>query len=420
MPAGMPFSHRTESGDFMEQLQTRRLLIRPFRPEDAPALQEIFGDGPTMEYIEPPYTQEQTTEFLESFCIGRQGAVAAVLPDSGKLIGYLLFKPLEPQVYEIGWIFHRRFWGNGYAFEACKALIRYAFETLCIQRLLAETTDPVRSASLMCKLGMRPEPSPNSDTDDRGHWTVLHTYSLTRSDYFSESERIRRIRCSEAASHTEVYSANTLFESGSWLAHPVKTVQELVPLFTPCTELHILDLGCGVGRNCIPFAQALQDIPCRIDCVDILELAIMKLQENARKYGVADSIHGIVSSIDDYSIPENTYDLILAVSALEHVADEYTFCRKLQQIRDGIRSNGIACLIVNTAVRETDLQTGRPCTPQFEVNLPTRRCRELLQAVFSGWEVIRHTCSEQQYSVPRDGHPGKIETSVLTYAVRRH
>ena len=82
MPAGMPFSHRTESGDFMEQLQTRRLLIRPFRPEAAPALQEIFGDGPTMEYIEPPFTQEQTTEFLESFCIGRQGAVAAVLPDS--------------------------------------------------------------------------------------------------------------------------------------------------------------------------------------------------------------------------------------------------------------------------------------------------------------------------------------------------
>lgn len=59
-------------------IETPRMIIRDFTPEDAADLHEIFGDDETMENCEPAYDFEKTKEFLTSFCIGRKGAVAAV------------------------------------------------------------------------------------------------------------------------------------------------------------------------------------------------------------------------------------------------------------------------------------------------------------------------------------------------------
>ena len=47
-------------------LDTPRLTIRSFVPEDAADLQEILGDAQTMEYSEPPYDLEKTKQFLAS------------------------------------------------------------------------------------------------------------------------------------------------------------------------------------------------------------------------------------------------------------------------------------------------------------------------------------------------------------------
>ena len=112
-------------------------------------------------------------------------------------------------------------------------------------------------------------------------------------------------------------------------------------------ELRILDLGGGVGRNCIPFAQEYHDISCKIERVDLLDLAIEKLCENAREYQVDSYIEGIVMPIEEYFISENSYDFIMAISALEHVATEAALLKKLEKIRRGIRENGIVELTTN-------------------------------------------------------------------------
>lgn len=108
------------------------------------------------------------------------------------------------------------------------------------------------------------------------------------------SDRLNHIRQAEAESHTQAYTNHSLFSPGSWLAKPVKTVLELLPLFEGYTQFTALDLGSGVGRSCIPAAQHFSGIPCWVDCVDILELAIVKLNENAQQYGVDNCIRGIV------------------------------------------------------------------------------------------------------------------------------
>ena len=68
-------------------------------------------------------------------------------------------------------------------------------------------------------------------------------------------ERLIRIRESEKKSHMEIYSNEQLYQTNSWLKKPIKTVQELLPLFREYKKLRVLDLGCGVGRNCLAIAS---------------------------------------------------------------------------------------------------------------------------------------------------------------------
>ena len=169
-------------------IETERLIVREFTPDDAEGLQEIFGDPETMKNCEPAYDLDKTRRFLEDFCIGKHGALAAVLKGSGKLIGYILFNSMgedeHEDVYEIGWIFHRQYWRKGYAYEACSAVVNYAFETLYAPKLFAEAIDPVKSVGLMEKLGMIREGAQRSHTGDNfGGWADLYLYGMLKTDW---------------------------------------------------------------------------------------------------------------------------------------------------------------------------------------------------------------------------------------------
>jgi len=160
-------------------IETQRLLIRDFQANDANDLYEILGDAEVMEYCEPAYSFEQTTAFLNEFCISKKGAVAAVLKETNTLIGYILFNPLETDIYEIGWFFHKGYWQQGYAYEACSHIIEHAFSTLHAHKIVAETIDPIRSVRLMQKLGMKQEGIQRSHTRDlHGNWVDFYLYGI--------------------------------------------------------------------------------------------------------------------------------------------------------------------------------------------------------------------------------------------------
>lgn len=231
--------------------------------------------------------------------------------------------------------------------------------------------------------------------------------------------RLQRIRESERQSHIETYTNEALYQEGSWLRKPIKTVLDILPLFEKYKELTVLDLGCGVGRNCLSIAEYFREIPCRVECVDILELAIEKLEENAGKQGVAEAIKGIMAPIEDYPIKADKYDLILAVSALEHIDTRESFEKKLAEISRGIRKGGVVCLVMNSEVTEQDKITGKALEPQFEVNLPTEEVQSLLQENFAGWEVLKETVRGQQYDIPRECGLSELRTNVVTFVGRK-
>lgn len=165
-------------------METERMIVREFTLEDAVDLYGVLGDAETMENCEPAYDFGKTREFLASFCIEKKGALAAVHKESGRVIGYILFHGLESGVYEMGWIFNRSFWGQGYAYESCRAVIDYAFGSLRVHKVFAETIDAVKSVGMMRKLGMRPEGVQRSQTkNNRGEWADLYLYGLLEDDW---------------------------------------------------------------------------------------------------------------------------------------------------------------------------------------------------------------------------------------------
>lgn len=162
---------------------TDRLIIRDFLSSDINDLHEILGDNETMKFCESAYTFEKTQNFLQNFCIVKEGAFAVAQKSSQKIIGYILFHAWETNVYEIGWIFNKNFWRQGYAFEACSNIINYAFEKMNVIKIVAETIDKQKSIGLMKKLGMKlVEVQKNATKDSFGDFTDMYVYEITRNE----------------------------------------------------------------------------------------------------------------------------------------------------------------------------------------------------------------------------------------------
>ncbi len=229
--------------------------------------------------------------------------------------------------------------------------------------------------------------------------------------------RLEEIRRAEAQSHTAAYESLELYAPGSWLSKPVRALEALLPLYAEKRGLRVLDLGSGVGRNAIACAQCLPSAT--VECVDILPMAIEKLQENAENFGFSRQIKGIAAPVDSFPVEAGGYDIILAASVLEHLDAKESAIRKMQEIAEGIRPGGAVLIVMNTGVREWDTKTGEPMLPQFEVNIPPEEVRALLAEFFRGWEVLWDKCIHYEYPVPRGERVAVISSEVVTFTARR-
>ncbi len=232
-------------------------------------------------------------------------------------------------------------------------------------------------------------------------------------------DRIKQIREKEKISHIKMYSDDELYKTETWLKKPIKTVLDILPFFKEYKKLNALDLGCGIGRNSISIAKEYKDIQCRVECVDILDLAIEKLYLYAKEFGVEENILGIISSIDSFEIKENRYDLIIGVSSLEHIASKEMFIDKLQEIKNGICQNGIVCMVINSQVKEYDKANGKELQAQFEVNLETDELLDILNEKFGQWTILKQTVQGQQYDIPRENGVNLLTTNVVTFVARK-
>ena len=127
-------------------ITTKHCIIRDFLPEDAEQLHEVLSNAEVMEYIEPPFTPAQTTDFIKSAGMCEPPLVYALLwKETGTVIGHVIFHRYETDSIEIGWILHKEFWGHGIAGEVTARLVEHAREIGA--RSCVIECDPLQSAS---------------------------------------------------------------------------------------------------------------------------------------------------------------------------------------------------------------------------------------------------------------------------------
>jgi RimJ/RimL family protein N-acetyltransferase len=149
------------------ELETARLWLRRFTADDEDALVELDGDPEVMRYLNsglPTPPELIRDEILPRFVRYHDehpgwGYWAAIEKASGEFIGWFgLHWRTEgsPGDVELGYRLRRAAWGQGYATEGARALVRRAFQELGVQRVLATTyQDNLASRRVMEKLGLR-------------------------------------------------------------------------------------------------------------------------------------------------------------------------------------------------------------------------------------------------------------------------
>ncbi|WP_167859335.1 class I SAM-dependent methyltransferase [Paenibacillus cymbidii] len=232
-------------------------------------------------------------------------------------------------------------------------------------------------------------------------------------------ERIARIRKAEKTYHDACYDQYRLFEAGSWMHKPVHAVMANWERLRDREHAKVLDLGCGVGRNSIPLAQAM--LPGRgvVVCVDLLDSALEKLVAYSEQYGVRERIAVVQSAIESFAIEPLTYDMTVAVSVLEHADSVDGMKRVMERIAAGTKPGGIAVVIAGTDIRETDAVTGESREAMFEVNVSADTMTRMLLAACEGWETLECRVSPQQFAITREERDVVLQSNCVVFTARK-
>jgi len=186
----------------VETLRTDRLVLRPWTPDDAPAVLDIYSRWDVMRFVgvaprvlEHPHEAAERIERWRAVDDGTHGvwavveraaAAGAAPTGEGVPVGTILLKPIPasgtgepPQPSgdtEIGWHFHPHVWGRGYATEAAAAVLAHAFER-GLGRVVAVThADNTASQAVCRRIGMT-----YRGTTDAYYGTTCELFDVSRS-----------------------------------------------------------------------------------------------------------------------------------------------------------------------------------------------------------------------------------------------
>ena len=101
-------------------------MIRKMTESDTQDLYEVISDPDVMKYIEPPFSMEQTKQFLKDFGLCNPPIIYAAENDDGEFIGYVIFHEYDSDSMEIGWLLKKKHWEKGYATELTKVLLEWS------------------------------------------------------------------------------------------------------------------------------------------------------------------------------------------------------------------------------------------------------------------------------------------------------
>jgi len=170
-------------------VETARLLLRPWQPDDLERLVRLYADPQVARYVSrdgQPIPRERSVPAFEPFVEQWErkgyGPWAAVDKHSGRWLGEIGLNELPdfpgPHKVEVGWELDPSVWGRGLATEGGRAAVRYGFQVVGLERIVSATVPAnVASRRVMekCELTFQGELF--------GRGTALVWYAIDRAEW---------------------------------------------------------------------------------------------------------------------------------------------------------------------------------------------------------------------------------------------
>lgn len=170
-------------------IQTERLYLRELCRSDIDSLSKILRDEETMYAYEGAFSEAETLEWLERQLSRYReygfGLWAVLLKETDEFIGQcgLTMQPWkDSDVLEVGYLFRHEYWHNGYATEAARACMEYAFRELNaaeVCSIIRETNAASQRVALRNKMTRKDFAVKHYRGVDMPHFR----YSITREEF---------------------------------------------------------------------------------------------------------------------------------------------------------------------------------------------------------------------------------------------
>lgn len=165
-------------------LETDRLFLRPMNETDADSVFAMRSDADVMRFIRPLQKKRSESQSWINLVSSRWetekiGFCAIIEKKSNKFIGWCgLWRLQETKEIEVGYALFNEFWGKGYAVEASEAFLRYGFDQLKLEKIVAVANpENQNSRRVMEKLGM------NFNYIGKFYEMQLVHYSITKEKF---------------------------------------------------------------------------------------------------------------------------------------------------------------------------------------------------------------------------------------------
>jgi len=154
---------------FDAQIETPRLLLRPFIVEDAPAMFEMDSNPEVARYIgnKPVKSLEETQKIMNHVFAQYErngiGRMTVILKETNEVMGWSGLK-LEDEkgfndqinFYDLGYRFMPRFWRKGYGYESAQASLDWGFNDLKLKKISgAAHQENIGSRRILEKVGLK-------------------------------------------------------------------------------------------------------------------------------------------------------------------------------------------------------------------------------------------------------------------------
>jgi RimJ/RimL family protein N-acetyltransferase len=170
------------------RLETERLILRAFSPDDFETFASFMADEDVMRYLTGhPMSRAEAWRSL-AVSIGHwhlrgYGTWAVERKEDGAFMGRVgMINPEGWPGLEVGWTLGKPYWGSGYATEAAAAALNFAFLTQPVDKIIS-CIHPDNAASQAVAKRIGEKRGPLSEVTVGGEAFPIEIWSIARGEW---------------------------------------------------------------------------------------------------------------------------------------------------------------------------------------------------------------------------------------------